>query len=166
MARRKDCYTENEKLQLVTVVCEKLASSDMSIDDICVMSKGILPAASTLRLWGIQNAELSSMFSRAMVQRADYLVEPLISIVDNDPDAAKARNRMQCRQWIAGKLNPAKYSDKLNIGLNATVTVQDDPASLKSALALYHILQSLQSKAASAGEVIELPTIEHVDNSK
>ena len=159
-------YSESQKKQIVTIVCEKLSNSDITLAAICELGKGQLPHPSTIREWCRDSAELAAVYSRAMTARADYFVEQMLEIADTEADSHKARNRIQARQWVAGKLNPAKYSDKLNLDVSGSITVQDDPASLKSALAIYHILQSLQSKAASAGEVIELPKIEHVDNSK
>ena len=159
MGRRKDCYTDAQKLQVMQIVCEKIANSDLPLADICAMAKDVLPGSSTIRWWCTQSADLLALYSRAMIHRADYLAEQVISLADNAVDHVKARNQIIARQWATARLNPAKYSDKLNIDLNATVTVQDDPASLKSALAMYHILQRLQGKAVASGEVIELPRL-------
>jgi hypothetical protein len=164
MAATRTNYTDAEKTAIVGMVCIKIGSSDKSLEMICKEHKDVLPSAAVLRRWLIDSQDLSTVYARALLSKGSYLVEQIVEISDTEPDSQKARNRIDARKWAAAKLNP-KYNEKLNIDLTASVTVQDDPASLKASLAMYHILQRLQARSGEAGEVIELPRLEAVDNS-
>lgn len=75
-------------------------------------------------------------YAQAREAAADFHVDEVIAIADSEPDPAKARVRVDARKWVAAKMKPKKYGDKLNIGgqednpIKAEMTVRyvDTPA--------------------------------------
>lgn len=65
----------------------------------------------------------AEMYDRAREARADTLVDEAITIVDTEPDPNKARVRSDIRRWLASKLQPRTYGDKLDLNVNATVDI-------------------------------------------
>ena len=82
--------------------------------------------------------EFFNNYTRATQDRADVLVEEIISIADNqekdvylDDDGKeqtnhnvinRARLRVDSRKWIAGKMKPKKYGDKQTI--DTTINIE------------------------------------------
>jgi len=78
--------------------------------------------------------EFRNNYAQATQDRADYLVEEIISIADDQEDDVytdddgnehtnhnvinRARLRVDARKWIAGKMKPKKYGDKIGIELD------------------------------------------------
>ena len=81
--------------------------------------------------------EFLNNYARATQDRADVLVEEIIAIADNQEndvyinDAGvevtnwnvinRARLRVDSRKWIAGKMKPKKYGDKLDVDIKQKV---------------------------------------------
>ena len=54
--------------------------------------------------------------TRAREVQADHFADEIIEIVDTEPDANRARVRMDGRKWVSSKLAPKKYGDKVQVG--------------------------------------------------
>jgi hypothetical protein len=67
--------------------------------------------------------ELSTAYARAKRARAEMLANEIVHIADTEPDANRARNRMQARQWYAGKIMPKEYGDRLDVNVTQTVDI-------------------------------------------
>jgi hypothetical protein len=88
--------------------------------------------------WMIEDTELANRYARAKQEQADFLVEEMLAISDDDSQDAifvevddksgksakmicnnefiqRSRLRVDTRKWIASKLKPKKYGDKLEI---------------------------------------------------
>jgi len=77
--------------------------------------------------------EFLNNYTRATQDRADILVEEIISISDNQEDDIyidddgkeqtnhnvinRAKLRVDSRKWVAGKMKPKKYGDKSTLAL-------------------------------------------------
>ena len=63
------------------------------------------------------------MYARARVERADLLAEEILEIADtpctNQVEVAQQRNRLDTRKWLASKLAPKKYGDRLQVDSKA-----------------------------------------------
>ena len=53
---------------------------------------------------------------RAREKQADFCAGEIVTIADTEPDAAIARVRIDARKWVASKLRPKRYGDKLALG--------------------------------------------------
>lgn len=93
------------------------------------------PSHEAIRFWVISNDVFASRYARAKAQQVDNLAEEVIEISDNanaDLRIGKARDgsprleidgeaiqrsklRADNRKWIAAKLNPQRYGDKLDV---------------------------------------------------
>jgi hypothetical protein len=93
---------------------------------------------STVSKWIAEDRDgLTDKYAKAKQAGIDYLADELIDIADdgsndwmanNDPDnpgyrangesAARSRLRLDTRKWIASKLKPKVYGDKLDIDAN------------------------------------------------
>lgn len=67
--------------------------------------------------------ELWSSYKRARELGANAMAEQAVDIADNDTDAKRARNRIMVRQWLAGKLDPKTYGDRLDLNVTQTVDI-------------------------------------------
>lgn len=82
-----------------------------SLRDVCDIEN--MPNEATVYRWLSTHEAFREMYARAREERADMLADDVIDISDSEPDAAKARNRMDARKWYAAKLNPKRYGDKV-----------------------------------------------------
>ena len=90
-----------------------------------------MPSTSTAIVWLADEGkvEFQAQYARAREARADYLAEELLEIADDssgdtitDKDgntrvdsefAARSRLRVDTRKWLASKMAPRKYGDKI-----------------------------------------------------
>lgn len=65
--------------------------------------------------------ETWASYKRAREIGADAIAEYAVEIADTELDAKKARNRIQVRQWLASKLDPKTFGDKLDLTVTQTI---------------------------------------------
>jgi hypothetical protein len=94
-----------------------------------------MPSRDTLRRWQADgSAETQARFARAREMSADVFFEQSLEIADTLPALAEGkvdagyvqwqRLRIDTRRWVASKLAPKKYGDKIEMNHTATaVTV-------------------------------------------
>lgn len=118
---RPSTYTET----ITDLICERLANGE-SLNMIC---KGDdMPAQSTVFKWLSEKKEFSEKYARARESQADVLFDEILAIADsqegdvyikdgveftNHDVINRARLRVDARKWMAGKLRPKVYGDKL-----------------------------------------------------
>lgn len=99
---------------LATEICLRLAQGE-SLRAICEGDG--MPAEATVRGWAIDDVSgFTARYARARELQADFYADQTIEISDGATDkdsAAAARVQIQARQWIASKLKPKAYGDKL-----------------------------------------------------
>jgi len=113
--------------ELADKICETISTSSKGLRAVCVENE---IDTSTLLKWLSENEAFSIQYTRAKELQADYLVEEMLSIADetsNDTIVTEFgekenkewvnRSRLKCdtRKWIASKLAPKKYSDKIDV---------------------------------------------------
>lgn len=82
------------------------------------------PSESALRAYARSDSARKSIYASAREGCADALAEQVVLSADsNTLDPQRARNRMNGRQWLAAKLQPKVYGDKLDIDLNNKIDV-------------------------------------------
>jgi hypothetical protein len=112
-------------LELAAVICERIADGK-SLKSICLSEE--MPSKSSVYLWLTAHPEFSDMYARAREDQADTLADEIVDIADDgkrdyitadgvkilDHDhISRARLRVDARKWIAAKLKPKKYGDKV-----------------------------------------------------
>lgn len=115
------------------VICERLADGE-SLRSIC--SEDAMPNKATVFRWLAANKSFSDQYARAREVQADTLFDECLDIVDdgrndwverkrrdgstyialNDEAISRSRLRLDARKWMAGKLAPKKYGEKLQLG--------------------------------------------------
>jgi hypothetical protein len=88
-----------------------------------------MPSTQTFYKWIDEDAEKSKQYARACEVRADAIFDDIIDIADDSSGdkkviqsgevvdsefVARSRIRIDARKWIASKLNPKKYGDKID----------------------------------------------------
>ena len=66
-------------------------------------------------------SEARATYTQAREVFSHAVVDELIDIADSERDPQKARNRMNARQWVASKVIPKVYGDKLDMTVTNTI---------------------------------------------
>lgn len=111
--------------EVVDLICSRLAVGE-SLNRIC--KDADMPAMSTVFGWLSKYPEFLEKYTRAREAQAESHADQLVEIADNpDIDANHKRIMVDARKWVASKLKPKRYGDKLdldhsgNVGLTVTV---------------------------------------------
>ena len=143
MTGRPSGYSE----ELALVICERIANGE-SLRSICTDDD--MPAQSSVYKWLLEHDGFSEKYARAREQQADAIFDEILAIADdarndwmerqgedgetvgwqlNGDHVQRSRLRIDARKWMAGKLRPKKYGEKLTLGgddeapLNIKVTI-------------------------------------------
>lgn len=139
MARPTDYNQE-----IADKICEAIADGQ-SLRSICQQED--MPNKATVFRWLDKHKEFGDQYARARDEQAETLADDIVSIVDSaanpltvdgvpltDADGkpimfadtasiAHARLKMDARKWVASKLKPKKYGDKLDVDAKHSGTV-------------------------------------------
>ena len=115
-------------------------------------STGLTPQAFHRRLQGDRSRAVA--YAHAQQLRADFLADELLEIADGEDDAAKARNRIDVRKWLASKLHTQKYGDRVELNVSQTIDIGATLAEARSRL----LPMRYQSETID-GQVIDLQGI-------
>ncbi len=124
---RPSDYTQ----QVADEICERIADG-ISLRTICATDD--MPAKATVFRWLAARADFRDQYARAREVQADALADELLDIADdanndwmerkgedgqslgwreNGEAIQRSRLRVDTRKWIASKLKPKKYGEKL-----------------------------------------------------
>jgi len=138
MARPSD-YTQ----EIADTICERLADGE-SLRAIC--SEDEMPNKATVFRWLSKHTEFSDQYARARDEQAETLFDEILDIADdgrndwierqddeggnmgwreNGEALRRSQLRIDARKWMAGKLKPKKYSDKLQLEGNIRFSHED-----------------------------------------
>ncbi len=100
--------------ELGDFICNIIATTSMGLPNICE-SYDFLPWPSTVRKWRLEYADFSAKYARAKLAQADILAEECLEIADSSTaeNYNADRLRIDTRKWLASKLLPKQYGDKL-----------------------------------------------------
>jgi len=120
-------FTLNDKqMALFEQVCERIAEGE-SIRVSCKDIRGV--SKPTFLQWikderDTGGAVLSDMYAQAKESSADALADQLIEIADNiEGDTKRDQLRLDTRKWIAAKLKPRKYGDRIQADVGGSINV-------------------------------------------
>ncbi len=107
----------NQKQQMqFDTICARIASGE-SLRTICLAED--LPTPQGVRKWlnADKDGALVAQYERAREEQADHYADEIIEIADNqDIEPNSRRIMVDARKWIASRLKPKVYGDKLAIG--------------------------------------------------
>lgn len=109
LAGRPPSYT----VELGELICRRLANGE-SLRQIC--EEKDMPDRGTVFGWCEKDADFAAKYARAREMQADANADECQFIADTDPDPARARVRVGTRQWLAERMKPKKYGNKLELG--------------------------------------------------
>ncbi len=89
-----------------------------------------LPSRRTILRWRTDFPEFGKLYDQALLSYSEAIIEEALQIADTEPDAKKAKNRIDIRTWIASKYNRSRFGDKLDI--TQTVLMDISPTLLKA----------------------------------
>lgn len=114
--------------EIADIICTRLADGE-SLRSIC--ADDAMPAKSTVFKWLSEQKEFSDRYARAREAQADALFDEILSIADTPMEGVKVKEgpngtetttgdmiehrrlQVDARKWMAGKLAPKKYGDKI-----------------------------------------------------
>ncbi len=126
-------YSSEEITALKATICDRIANGE-SLRQIAD-DEG-MPAASTVFVWLSQDPTFSEQYARAREAQADAIFDEILLIADdgrndwverkdqedanmgwreNGEALRRSQLRIDARKWMAGKLRPKKYGDKLEL---------------------------------------------------
>ncbi|WP_211216090.1 hypothetical protein [Brevundimonas naejangsanensis] len=98
---------------MADAICERLADGE-SLRSIC--SDDEMPAKSTVFKWLGLIPAFADQYARARETQADSLADDIVDIADNKAlEPNDKRVRIDARKWLAGKLRPKAYGDKVAV---------------------------------------------------
>jgi hypothetical protein len=114
-------------------ICTRLANGE-SLRAICNSDRDdFMPAAGTVLRWVSQNEEFREQYVRAREIQAETHADDIVAIADGTSLGgeekvsltARDRLRVDARKWVASKLLPKKYGDKIDVEHSGSVTVHE-----------------------------------------
>lgn len=105
-AGRPSSYTPEK----AAAICARLAAGEPLVR---ICRDESLPDVVTVYRWIAAYEDFRNMYARAREDQADTLADEIAEIADSEDDPNKARVRIDARKWVAAKLKPRKYGEKL-----------------------------------------------------
>lgn len=116
-------WTEEKKAKVQEEICIGLASG-RSLKNILETGPS-MPSRQTVYKWLLHDAGFSDNYTRAREAQADYFADEITDISDTEPDPNRARVRIDARKWVAGKMKPKVYGDRLQLDGDMNVSMTD-----------------------------------------
>lgn len=138
--------------ELADLICERIADGE-SLRAICA-DEG-MPAKSTVFKWLSLHSDFADQYAHAREAQADSLFDEILGIADDGTNDWMERKdedgevfgwrengealrrsvlRVDARKWMAGKLRPKKYGDKLSVDGSMTHEAGDSVRALMDAV--------------------------------
>jgi hypothetical protein len=121
--------------ELADDICDMIANG-ISLRSICIAPD--MPSTRTVLRWLDEKPDFVAKYERARKEQADMFAEELVGIADEADDVNKARLRIDTRKWVASKLLPKKYGDKITAevgGPDGAPLIEADPLAAVKAIA-------------------------------
>jgi hypothetical protein len=114
-------------IEVFDSICEALSTSSIGLNKSC---KNHSVSPTSFYAWIKEDSELLNKYTRARENQADFMADEIIEIADdksgdnistengtiaNNEFINRSRLRVEARKWIAAKLKPKKYGDKLDV---------------------------------------------------
>ena len=108
--------------EIADLICERLVGGQ-SLRSICAADD--MPNCSTVFRWLAANEGFREQYAHAREAQADALFDESLDISDDKSgDVQRDRLRVDTRKWMAGKLKPKKYGDKLDLNHSGGIQVE------------------------------------------
>jgi len=82
-----------------------------------------MPCAEAIREWLNVDAAFAAQYARAREEQADHYADEIVAIADRaDLKPEDKRVRVDARKWVASKLKPKKYGEKVDVEHSGSMT--------------------------------------------
>lgn len=145
--------------QLAATICTRIANGE-SLRSIC-RDEG-MPDMSSVFLWLAEKPDFSQQYARAREEQAETHADAIVAIADETPEIEEVRdregnvvdlkmhsayvqwqkNRIDARKWVASKLKPKKYGDRVQLAGDA-----ESPLKIEAEVHADKLLQALLTNA-------------------
>lgn len=117
--------------ELAIEICTEIASTTLGLKSLCKLHEDF-PSHATIFKWLAENKEFLDLYTRAKEMQSEMLIDEMIEISDdasndfmtvqkgdqsyemeNKEWTSRSKLRIETRKWIAAKLLPKKYSDRI-----------------------------------------------------
>lgn len=107
------------------LICERIASGE-SLRSIC--RDPAMPSPDAVRVWLGDDPAFQAQYAMARSAQAEHYVQEIIEIADDrTDDPASRRVRIDARKWIACKLLPKAYGERVQIEGQSVALVMLSP---------------------------------------
>lgn len=139
--------------EIADEICAQLAEGK-SLRTVCKAES--MPSVTTVFAWMRKFPQFLKQYEISKAESADYLAEDTLDIADdgsndwmatNDPEnpgyrangehIARSRLRVDTRKWIASKLKPKKYGEKLDIAHSGSIETISRESLIERLTGLY-----------------------------
>ena len=105
-------------------ICERMANGELCVD---VCAEEGMPHVGTLHRWREAHAGFRAAYARARDMQAHACAEMAVRSARKatTEDAAAARVRFDGDRWLASKLAPKDYGDRIQQDVTGTLTLAD-----------------------------------------
>lgn len=110
MAKNKWGRPTKYDTKITDMICERLLNWE-SLMKICVSED--MPDRATIHRWLILHKEFCDKYEQAREKQAETLADEIIHISDTATDSGLWKLRVDARKWVASKLLPKKYWDRI-----------------------------------------------------
>ena len=148
--------------EIAAIICDRISRGE-SLKAIC-NSPGI-PDQVVVYGWLGRQPEFAQMYARAREDQADTLADEIAALADEEPrmvvdDKGVARidsawvqwqkNRVEARKWVAAKLKPKKWGERIQVAGDADSPLKVD-AEVNAEKLFKTILEHAQLTRQAAG---------------
>lgn len=106
--------------ELADTICERIANGE-TLRAIC---RDIDLPPSTVIEWTMNNKSFSEQYAQARQKQADAYADMILDEAFNSHDAQIGRLRVDALKWVASKLAPKRYGDKVEVEQTGTQKIR------------------------------------------
>lgn len=142
MSKNKGGRPTRYTQKLADKICAQL-SDGLSMRTVCISDD--MPCKTTVFMWLRTKEEFLNQYTRAKQESADALTDEMLDIADdaqndwtteknkdgseyekfNSEHVQRSRLRIETRKWLASKLKPKKYGEKIQQEISGTLGITD-----------------------------------------
>jgi hypothetical protein len=90
-----------------------------------------MPPMQTVMRWLEANEQFRDQYARAREKQADHYAAEIVEIADTEEDPQKARVRIDARKWVASKLRPKAYGERVEQHMTGELTINVLPRAVR-----------------------------------
>lgn len=106
--------------EMADLICTRIAAGESLRS---ILAEPGMPVSSVVFKWLQNIPSFAEQYTRAREDQADTYADEIVRIADSEPDPNRARVRIDARKWVAGKLRPKVYGDKVGLEASGSLSV-------------------------------------------